>query len=245
MSEVVKELPSIHQPVSIIVNAGSPSEYRIKSVFDSEDEKDRLKLRLLESVNKQLVANDKIVILEFTRADALYHIEGPLLSVYTQKDPTFISELTFAIVQPNYPVRRIQRRNFFRLPIKLSVRFKTVTLPEGFDTSRDVRKHSIANWKAEKSPFTIGTTFDLSGGGLAMSSPVGLNKGDRLFLEFSLADTLFQVVAEATLIKPNQKNDASSCIVGLQFLSIDPKEQDFIVQYIFRSQKKPGQKEKS
>ncbi len=233
-----KVLPSIHQPVLIIVNPASSDEYPIRAVLDSETPSGQLKLRLMSDFNPALIKTGISVVLEFTRADALYQLDALLIRMEHEKSATFVNELPFGFFTPNHPAKRVQRRHYYRLPVKLSVRFKTVTLPDGYEKSRETRRKTQAGWQSDGQPMAIGTTFDLSGGGLAMTSPVALNKNDSLYLEFSLPEMSFKLAAKVIIIKPNRKHDEQSCIVGVHFFSIEAADQDQLIQYIFRAHKK-------
>jgi hypothetical protein len=233
-----KILPSVHQPVLIIVNPASSDEYAIRAVFDSETLNGGLKLRLMDDFNSALLKTGLSVVLEFTRADALYQLGALLTGVEHEKALTFVNELPFGFFTPNHPAKRVQRRHYYRLPVKLSVRFKPVTLPDGYEKSREIRRKAQASWQGNRHPMVIGTTFDLSGGGLAMTSPVALDKNEALYLEFSLPEMSFKLAAKIIIIKPNRKHDEQSCIVGVHFFSIEAVDQDQLLQYIFREQKK-------
>lgn len=233
-----KVLPSVHQPVLIIVNPASSDEYSIRAVLDAETLSGQLKLRLMDDFNPALLKTGLSVVLEFTRADALYQLNALLTGVEHEQSPTFVNKLPFGFFTPNHPAKRVQRRLYYRLPVKLSVRFKTVTLPEGYEKSRETRRKAQAGWQNDGQPMAIGTTFDLSGGGLAMTSPVALGKEDSIYLEFSLPEIHFKLAAKVLIIKSNRKHDEQSCIVGVQFFAIEATDQDQLIQYIFREQKK-------
>jgi c-di-GMP-binding flagellar brake protein YcgR len=210
-------------------------------VFDFETETGFLHLRLTQEISEHISNNARGALLEFTKSDALYQLPVDVAESFMRKDPSSTQPSHFLSVRLQASGRRIQRRNHFRLPIKISVRFKTVKLPEGYEKSREVRKHAHATWSSTDQPFKLGNTFDLSGGGVALASPILLARDDFLFMEFSIENQSFQMTGRVGISRANKKDDEMSCIVGVEFFSIDPRDQDDIVQFIFREQNKKKQ----
>ena len=107
----------------------------------------------------------------------------------------------------------IQRRNYYRLEVKLPV--------EIYNQNISVK----------------GFTKDISGGGLKIILDKSIEESENLFTKIIIEDT--ELIIKCKLLKKfnNQSREASNYETGVQFLEIDEKTRNCIVSYIFKQQR--------
>lgn len=127
-----------------------------------------------------------------------------------------------------------ERRTFVRIPRKGLVRFREMNLPKDL-------------WQGDETIFK-----NISGGGLLFESPRALVPGTVLRLEIELRDwsrfldspeaanyndqslKLLAEVIRCTEVAPRAAYD-----IGVRFVSLDPRYQDAILQYLREAFKAP------
>ncbi len=171
--------------------------------------------------------------LEFLRQNSIYHLETHIEFVFAKASD---AEHATLLLGPPSEVRRIQRREYFRLAIDILVRFTNVTLPKGYKEDAGIRRSTIAAWiKDDKLSLHKARSFDLSGGGIGLTTTVDLKLNDIVFVEFLLEEHVYRVAARVALCL---KHGQALNHVGLEFIGLTPTEQDEIIRYVFRHQTK-------
>lgn len=171
--------------------------------------------------------------LEFLRQNSIYHLETHIEFVFAKASD---AEHVTLMLGPPSEVRRIQRREYYRLAIDILVRFASVTLPKGFKEDAGIRRSTIAAWiKDEKITLAKARSFDLSGGGLGITTSADLKVNENVFVEFLLEERVYRVAARVAL---SLKHGPALNHVGLEFIGLAPAEQDEIIRYVFRHQTK-------
>lgn len=160
-------------------------------------------------------------------AVVLFPVGGALDCQYA-KDDAFYSFHTTVLERRRHPlpvlvlrrpdaVRRLQRRQMYRLPVVLPVVYKPVGSEE-----------------AHK-----GNTVDLSGGGLCLASDQRLERGTELELSFSMPDGC-EITGRGRVVLVNEGRDGQGpprYLHGVAFQELPEAVQERIVSFIFAEQR--------
>ncbi|WMJ81351.1 flagellar brake domain-containing protein [Clostridium sp. MB40-C1] len=169
--------------------------------------------------------------------------KGERIDVYYYDDKC-IYEFTTTVVgreRKNIPLvwilsperyKKIQRRKFVRISLLLDVKYAVVK--EGVSLSKDY----LSELK-----FSKAIALDLSGGGMKLKTKEELKAGEHLIIAISLDGKGMMV--RGKVIRAS-KDDLKENINGVKFEQMSLREQDRIIQYVFkimREQMKKGLKE--
>lgn len=105
-------------------------------------------------------------------------------------------------------LRRIQRRDYVRVEVLRNIKY---------------RRKEEESWREA-------IMLDISGGGMRIKVPIELDIGDRLITKFESSGKLFEIEVE---IKRNEKVNAGEYIYGLEFIDINEKRRDNIIEDVF------------
>lgn len=105
-------------------------------------------------------------------------------------------------------LRRIQRRDYVRVEVLRNIKY---------------RRKKEESWREA-------IMLDISGGGMRIKVPIELDIGDRLITKFESSGKLFEIEVE---IKRNEKVNAGEYIYGLEFIDINEKRRDNIIEDVF------------
>nr|WP_272509004.1 PilZ domain-containing protein [Clostridium ganghwense] len=133
-------------------------------------------------------------------------------------------------VPENY--KKVQRRKFVRVSVLLNVKCAVI------DKDFSLNKANISQLN-----FSEGTVVDLSGGGVRLKTKLKIGNNNMLLIALPLDKG-------GILIKGNvvraEEDDIKNKICGINFIELQPAEQEKIIQYVFtimREQMKKGLKE--
>lgn len=135
----------------------------------------------------------------------VYSFKGKVLSKYKEKIPTMLIEIIS-------PVKKSQRRNFFRLELIIPVQIKRI----------------------EDIIYEKGLTKDLSGGGVKIHTEMKLELDESIKIEFSLGENSFSLEA---LVKNIKKSEESGYEISLEFIDISDIDRNDIIGYLFEQQR--------
>lgn len=105
-------------------------------------------------------------------------------------------------------LRKIQRRDYVRVEVLRNIKY---------------RRKEEESWREA-------IMLDISGGGMRIKVPIELDIGDRLITKFESSGKLFEIEVE---IKRNEKVNAGEYIYGLEFIDINEKRRDNIIEDVF------------
>jgi len=127
------------------------------------------------------------------------------------------------------------RRSYFRLPIYMPIRFTPINLPLDFKQNPSLRKTMLIKW-SNNIAYPKHTAFlkNLSGSGLSMTMETFLFKGTTIFLEIEIQNLPINLIGNIEWIK---KKTFNKFIVGVKFTWIEKRDQDKIVEFIFKKQR--------
>lgn len=119
-----------------------------------------------------------------------------------------------------YDVKKIQRRNFVRIPINITLEHRL-----------------LSNEKEEEKKFQKSLTRDLSGGGAQFISKENYKKGDKLEVIIHLDDNKIVTKALVKRVYNEYINGIDRILVGIEFLNIPEKSRDTIIRFVFSKQR--------
>ncbi|MCW2278795.1 flagellar brake protein [Heliophilum fasciatum] len=134
------------------------------------------------------------------------------------------SPLPLMTVKLPLKVEKLQRRNFYRLPLSVQTQFAKVE-----------EDKPMNEWQWEPSYLR-----NLSGGGVCLSCETQLEIGQQIVIDVPLEQDILRLWGEIRRVE-----QSSSYVAGVEFLDILHHDQDRIVQYVFAKQRAIAQKNKS
>lgn len=135
----------------------------------------------------------------------VFSFKGKVISKYKEKIPTMLIEIIS-------PVKKSQRRNFFRLELIIPVQIKRI----------------------EDIIYEKGFTKDLSGGGVKIHTEMKLDLDESIKIEFSLGENAFSLEA---LVKNIKKSEESGYEISLEFTDMSDIDRNDIIGYLFEQQR--------
>ena len=120
-----------------------------------------------------------------------------------------------------YDVRRIQRRNFFRVNLLEEVTYKNITNK----TEKEI----------EELPYKSGIMIDLSGGGLKVRTKEKLKGNDIIVMRIKMTGIEVKLKGQIVRIETSIDNNF---LYGVKFLDITEMESDKIIRELFEIMRK-------
>ncbi|MBE6071773.1 MAG: pilus assembly protein PilZ [Clostridium butyricum] len=120
-----------------------------------------------------------------------------------------------------YDVRKIQRRNFFRVQLLEDISYKNITNK----TEKEI----------EEMPYINATMVDLSGGGLRVKTKEKLKNGNVIVLRINM--TGIEVKLKGEIVRGELADD-NEMVCGVKFLDITDVQSDRIIREIFEISRK-------
>lgn len=115
-----------------------------------------------------------------------------------------------------FNIKKIQRRNFFRVGLLDTIEYKIIT---------NVNKEDIDNL-----PYKEALMVDLSGGGLRLKTKDDIKKDDVLLISMMIKDTLIELKADVVRVENTEQKEN---VCGVRFLNITEAQIDIIIQELF------------
>ena len=120
-----------------------------------------------------------------------------------------------------YDVRRMQRRNFFRVNLLEEVTYKNITNK----TEKEI----------EELPYKSGIMIDLSGGGLKVRTKEKLKGNDIIVMRIKMTGIEVKLKGQIVRIETSIDNNF---LYGVKFLDITEMESDRIIRELFEIMRK-------
>lgn len=130
------------------------------------------------------------------------------------------SIIYFQISTP-FDVRKIQRRNFFRVGLVAPIEYKKIT--------------NIDAEEIDSIPYKESLMVDLSAGGLKLKTKDDINKDDLLLINMKVKE--LQVELKCDIVRIENTPDKEK-LCGLRFLDITAAQSEKIIQELFEIMRK-------
>lgn len=115
-----------------------------------------------------------------------------------------------------YNIKKIQRRNFFRVNLVSEIEYKVIT---------NVNKEDL-----EKISYKKALMVDLSAGGVRIKTKDNVNKDDLLLVNIRLSEIELEIKCNIVRI---ENTDDKEKLCGLRFLDITSAESESIIKELF------------
>lgn len=184
-------------------------------IIDIEDDNIKINIPVRNDEYLMLYKDDKIEINSYLDEGKCFNYYCNVIS--KGKDNNVIY---YKLTLP-YDVRRIQRRNFFRVNLLEDVTYKNITNK----TEKEI----------EELPYKSGIMIDLSGGGLKVKTKEKLKGNDIIVMRIKM--TSIEVKLKGQIVRIETAID-NNFLYGVKFLDITEMESDRIIRELFEIMRK-------
>ncbi|WP_244834851.1 PilZ domain-containing protein [Clostridium sp. BJN0001] len=115
-----------------------------------------------------------------------------------------------------FNIRKIQRRNFFRVSVIKEVKYKIIT---------NLNKEEINDLQ-----YRHATLIDLSGGGLKIKIKEKIQKGEKIQIKFKVKNTELELKGEVVRLEYSEYKER---VCGIKFIDITQCQSDKIIEELF------------
>lgn len=181
--------------------------------------------------------------LYFYTNKSLYECNCEVVSHY--KD----NNLDIAIVRIQSDLEKFQRRQYYRLECVLDTKYRLITKDElrlqemlkEPHLTEDIKEKVEKKLATFNESWNLGTITDISGGGCRFNSDQLQEAGGKLLMNFDLsysADSK-RMILEADIVTSNRlENRVGVYEHRVKFLSIEKKDREDIIKYIFEQDRR-------
>lgn len=184
-------------------------------IIDIEDDNIKINIPVRNDEYLMLYKDDKIEINSYLDDGKCFNYYCNVIS--KGKDNNVIY---YKLTLP-YDVRRIQRRNFFRVNLLEEVTYKNITNK----TEKEI----------EELPYKSGIMIDLSGGGLKVRTKEKLKGNDIIVMRIKMTGIEVKLKGQIVRIETSIDNNF---LYGVKFLDITEMESDRIIRELFEIMRK-------
>lgn len=184
-------------------------------IIDIEDDNIKINIPVRNDEYLMLYKDDKIEINSYLDDGKCFNYYCNVIS--KGKDNNVIY---YKLTLP-YDVRRIQRRNFFRVNLLEEVTYKNITNK----TEKEI----------EELPYKSGIMIDLSGGGLKVKTKEKLKGNDIIVMRIKMTGIEVKLKGQIVRIEASIDNNF---LYGVKFLDITEMESDKIIRELFEIMRK-------
>lgn len=187
-------------------------------IVDVSEDHDHIKINLPIYEGEYLLKEpgDELDIYIYSRSGRCYNFNSEIIRK-TKEDSISCYELSSP-----YNIKRIQRRNFFRVDIVNDTKYKNIT---GIDDEKEI----------ESIPFNDALMIDLSGGGMRLKFKGQVKKSDILLIRIEVQNQEMLLKGEVVRVENDKDLDK---VCGIKFLDITEMQVDKIIEELFRIMRK-------
>jgi len=215
---VIKQIMQIGEKIEVVMHNNSKSENRVYfSMVQDIPQEDEIIITLPVFKGRPVVLNlgQEVKINFFRESGQFYFIAE--VTDRMESDSVRLVKL-----KQTSPVYRLQRRNFYRLRIRMPVLITTV--------EENLQQNEVGYTKAY--------TVDISGGGIRILTNCELKPGQRVECAITLTEKQKLKVDGLVVRSTASLSEGYKYDVGIKFTEILEAERDKIIQFIFEQQRK-------
>ena len=155
--------------------------------------------------------------------------------------------LYFLVVELVNELKRIQRRDFFRMPCMINMRYSMLEYDENIYNSEVAFCDMIYKGTAEieKSPWYDSVILDISGGGIRCSDNKPIELGSFLMVRFMLnvndTDEVFDILG--CVVNCEKSLDETRYFIRIRFIFEKIADREKIVRYVFEEERRIRRRE--
>ena len=180
-------------------------------IIDIQDDLLRINLPVNDGEYLMLSTNEKIEINSYSDDGGCFNFSARVISRGKENNIIY-----YKISKP-FDIKKIQRRNFFRVELTDIIEYKKITMVE------EEKNLNI--------PYKKGIMVDLSAGGLKLKTKDNIKKEDILLINVKLKKIQAELKCDIVRIE-NTADKEKLC--GLRFIDITPAQSEFIVRELFK-----------
>jgi len=188
-------------------------------IIDIQDEFLRINIPVNDGEYLMLHSGEKVEINSYSEEDRCYNFYSEVIS--RGKEGNIIY---FKISIP-YNIKKIQRRNFFRVGLVNPIEYKIIT--------------NINEADFDNVPYKEGLMVDLSAGGLKIKIKDDIKKDDLLLINMKLSK--FKAELKCDIVRSEDTPDKEK-LCGLRFIDIIPTQTEKIIEELFEIVRKQRSK---
>ncbi|MBE6062739.1 MAG: pilus assembly protein PilZ [Clostridium butyricum] len=187
-------------------------------IIDVSEDYDSIKINLPICEGESLLKDtgDELDINIYSKNGRCYNFNSEIIS--KGKD----GSISYYELSSPYNIRRIQRRNFFRVDIINDTKYKNIT-------------HIDDEEEIESMPFNNALMIDLSAGGMRLKSKEPINKGDILLIKIEVKSLQMLLKGEVVRVEADEELNK---VCGIKFLDITETQIDKIIEELFEIMRK-------
>lgn len=179
-------------------------------IIDIQDDNLRINLPVVDGEYLMLHTNEVIQINSYLDESRCFNFSSKVISRGREGNIIYYS------ISAPFDVKKIQRRNFFRVNLLDEVQYKVIT---------DVDKEII-----DSIPYHNGLMVDLSGGGLKLKVKEKIKKEDIVLVKIEIKAMTIELKCSVARIEVTQEKEI---LCGLKFLDITQNQTDLIIEELF------------
>lgn len=201
----------VNNRIEVIVD----EKYYKALIVDINDDDIKINIPVYNDEYLMLYKGDTIEINSYLESGQCFNYYCDVVS--KGKDNNIIY---YKLTKP-YGIRKIQRRNFFRLQLLEDVMYKNITNK----TEKEIEEMS----------YTSAIMVDLSGGGLRVKTKEKLKNGDLIIIRIEM--TGIEVKLKGEIVR-TELSDDNGIAYGVKFLDITETQSDRIIKELFEISRK-------
>jgi c-di-GMP-binding flagellar brake protein YcgR len=184
---------------------------------------------------------DVVFVFTFFTKSGIYKCEIEIINRYK------IQNLSFMVLSEKTRIKKIQRREYYRLACTLDMNYYLLTQEESTLNSAEeifnsMRENGIDRLRERKA-----TIVDISGGGLRFASKEQVGRENYILINVALCtgemEKEFYIVAKVIASYKNS-NDHDIYNQRVEFIFKDNKIRDVIIRYVYQEQRRSRKKKK-
>lgn len=118
---------------------------------------------------------------------------------------------------------RVQRREYFRLPITMQMKYYPLPKDRAYSSLRDVPSGYFSKMLSS-------LTMDISGGGIKILAHESHNTGDYVIISLNIPQ---EINLLCSIVRVEEADEGRKYKLALKYESIEEKTRDRIIQFIF------------
>lgn len=191
-----------------------------------------------------LLSIDSVYTLSFFSKNSIYQCNGKIVDRYKS------SNMYFLVVELVSSLKKMQRREYYRLECLMPAEFREMTQKEiDFDYVEEIVENAKdPDAEEQELPFQKAIIVDISGGGLRMVSEIPVEANQYVLIKVRIPIRFlvkqFHLVGYV-LQSAKVPGEVVKYEIRLQFEKISKEEREAIIKYIFEEERKKRKVEKS